>query len=334
MKKLRILLVGFGFMGQTHAGNILKEPLTELAGIVDCHPPAERLRSIRGNTASVFIRPEDVAGVPHYTDMGEAFERSEADACIVALPTKLHCPAVLRALEHGLHVMVEKPFAVREEECREMVQAAEKAGKVLAVGYIMRHSPEALRLRQYIRDHTLGDLKFMLLRRMTGMPDWGDWRKAEFIRESGGGLFDLMSHDIDFARFSLGEPEDVSVDPLVGEAFGGNLISAVLQYPGCRVWIQGGFVTPSGYPFRKGYDAWFENGALQSSGSGSCTLIRGSEVLQERMEPCSSYRNELHGFAEAVLSGDLSGICSGADAAETVRLCHRIAGKINFRGKE
>ena len=47
MRKLKILIVGFGFMGQTHAGNILQDPEAELAGIVDCNPPDERLRVIR-----------------------------------------------------------------------------------------------------------------------------------------------------------------------------------------------------------------------------------------------------------------------------------------------
>lgn len=331
MRKLKILIVGFGFMGQTHAGNILQDSEAELVGIVNCNPPDERLRVIRGNTDSVSICSDDVAEIPHYTDMTEAFEKAKADACIIALPTKLHFPAVMNALEHRLHVMVEKPFAIREEECRIMVNAAKKAGKILAVGYVMRHSPEALRLREYIQKKTLGELKFMMLKRIAGMPDWGDWGKPEFIRESGGALFDLMSHDVDFVRFALGEPENVSAEPLAGEWFGSNLISVALHYPRCRVLLQGGFVTPSGYPFRKGYDAWFENGTLQSFGSRSCRLIRGSDVLPEKMdEACNSYFEELHGFVKAILDWDMSGICPGEDASKTIALCHKIAEKIHI----
>lgn len=49
--KQRVLVIGFGFMGQTHAGNLLKNPNAELAGIVDPCDPAERLRTIKGNKA-------------------------------------------------------------------------------------------------------------------------------------------------------------------------------------------------------------------------------------------------------------------------------------------
>ena len=83
--KQRVLVIGFGFMGQTHAGNLLKNPNAELAGIVDPCDPAERLRTIKGNKATVTITPESVAGVPHYHDMDEALRGCGADAAVIAL---------------------------------------------------------------------------------------------------------------------------------------------------------------------------------------------------------------------------------------------------------
>lgn len=87
-------------------------------------------------------------------------------------------------------------------------------------------------------------------------------------KASGGALFDLVSHDIDFARYCLGEPDSITPDPVLCREMNGNLIAAVLHYPGNNVFVEGGFVTPSHFPFRRNYTAYFENGTLISDAPG------------------------------------------------------------------
>ena len=92
---VKFIVLGFGFMGQTHAGNILKHPDAELAAIVDPYSPMDRLATIRGNKNTVTITVNDVKEIPHYTTIEEAFQNVEADAVIIALPTLLHYPSVM-----------------------------------------------------------------------------------------------------------------------------------------------------------------------------------------------------------------------------------------------
>ena len=180
--KQRVLVIGFGFMGQTHAGNLLKNPNAELAGIVDPCDPVERLQTIKGNKATVSITPEAAARVPHYRSMEDAFRSCNADAVMIALPTKLHYDSVMQSLERGYHVMVEKPFSIDCAECEKMTRKANEKNRILAVGYVVRHMREYEILRQTVQSNRLGKLKYMSLCRYTGIPAWGNWNDPEFIK--------------------------------------------------------------------------------------------------------------------------------------------------------
>jgi len=326
--RLRFLVIGFGFMGQTHAGNLLRNPRAELAGIVDPCSPFERLASVRGNRDTVRLTPEEIRDVPHYPSMEKALAESGADAAIIALPTKLHCDAVVRSLEHGCHVLVEKPFAIQLEECAKMCALAKAKGKVLAVGYVVREMKEYQRLRETVRDNRLGKLTFLSMSRITGMPAWGNWRDPEFIKASGGALFDLVSHDLDFARCCLGEPGEILADPVLCREFHGNMIQAVLRYPGCDVKVEGGFVSPSTFPFRRSYTAYFEKGTLLSDAPGDCREITEEGIRTEFFADDNPYDTEVDHFISAVQTGDISGICTGEDACRSIQCCHRIAGQL------
>ena len=108
--KIKVLVAGFGFMGQTHAGSLLKMPDVKLAGIIDPADLAERLTVITGNCATERITREELADIPHFRTLDEALENTDADAAIIALPTKLHHDAVIKCLDAGLHVFVENPL--------------------------------------------------------------------------------------------------------------------------------------------------------------------------------------------------------------------------------
>jgi len=321
---LRILVVGFGFMGQTHAGNLLRNPQAELAGIVDLEPPIERLASIKGNRDTVHLSVEDICRVPHFVSLETALTSADADAAIIALPTKHHCNAVLQCLEHGLHVMVEKPFSISLKECAEMCRIARGKEKVLAVGYVVRAMKEYQYLRETIHNGHLGLLRFLSLSRVTGYPAWGNWNDPAFRRASGGALFDLVSHDLDFAEYCLGDPDDIAIDPILCREFDGNMIQAVLRYPKCNVKIEGGFVSPPNFPFRRNFTAYFDNGTLCSDCSGEYQEITSAGIRTESFPDDDPYYTEVARFIDAIQNGDHSGICSGEDGRRSIQVCHRI----------
>lgn len=324
---VRFIVVGFGFMGQTHAGNILKHPGAELAAIVDPYPPTDRLATIRGNKNTVTITAADVKEIPHYSSMEEAFRKVKADAVIIALPTLLHYSSVMYCLEQGFHVLVEKPFAIKVDECEKMVQEAEKRKKLLAVGYVVRCMKEYMILRDYIKEGFYGKPEFIMFSRITGVPAWGNWKDPEFIKASGGALFDLFSHDADITRFCLGEPSEILPDKIVSRKFNGNMVSAIFRYPSCDVRIDSGFVTPSPYPFNRHFSAFFEKGTLLCEGS-TLKFITPEGIKQIDLTDDNPYYTELANFIAALEKNDYSGVCTGADAAHSIECCNYIANKL------
>lgn len=321
---VRFIVVGFGFMGQTHAGNILKHPGAELAAIVDPYPPTDRLATIRGNKNTVTITASDVKEIPHYTSMEEAFRKVKADAVIIALPTLLHYSSVMYCLEQGFHVLVEKPFAVKLDECKKMVQEAKKRERLLGVGYVVRCMREYMILQDYIREGTFGKAELIMFSRITGVPAWGNWKDPEFIKASGGALFDLFSHDADITRFCLGEPSEILPDKILSRKFNGNMISAIFRYPGCDVRIDSGFVPPSPYPFNRSYSAFFEKGTLLCEGT-TLKFITSEGIEQIDLADDKPYYRELANFITAIETGDASNVCTGEDAAHSIACCSAIA---------
>ena len=329
MKK-RFLVAGFGFMGQTHAWSLIHNPKVQLIGIVDPCDPLERL-SIKGNRSTAVVSQEEIRAIPHYKSLEEALNVTAPDGVVIALPTKFHCSAVVDCMKAGADIFVEKPVAINLQECDEMIRTAQMYKKILAVGQVVRFMREYQFLKETIDSGRLGKLKFLKLSRYTGVPTWGNWADPEFIRASGGPLFDLVSHDVDFVRFCLGEPEKIeSLRNLNLDRSQLNVIMTKFSRSGTEIVIEGGFVSPSSVPFQRSYTAYFEKGTVQSVQSGEAIEYIGTESIRHDFSYDNPYRTEVDLFVQAILTGDSSQICSGSDAAQSVKTCYTIAEQIHY----
>ena len=137
------------------------------------------------------------------------------------------------------------------------------------------------------------------------------------------------NHDIDFARFCLGEPGQIEAVKDLGKGQF-KMISSVLRFRDADAQVEGGFVTPAGYPFSRTYAAYFENGTLTSSEPGKVTEYRKEETREHDFRPDNPYLSEVQDFIRAIETGDASRICTGKDARETIRCCTQIAEEIGY----
>lgn len=323
-RRIRTVVSGFGFMGQTHCGTLISDQSAEMAAIIDPCDPAERLRVIRGNQQTVTISPEEVKKTAHFQDLVTALDTVKPDAAVIAVPTRFHFSSVMECLKRNIHVFVEKPLSLSPEECRLMVKTAAENNVILAVGYVVRSIPSYRFLKETIGNKRLGNLKLLRLHREAGFPAWGNWNDPEFLRASGGALFDLQTHDVDIARFCLGEPAKITAIAELSRPAEGNLQTAVLDYGSCRAIISGGFVTPSTYPFSCGFSAFFEQGSLKwDSISGTLLEITPEKTSVVPLEEKDPYQEELRRFIRAV-KGESTVICDGQDAAKTMDICVEI----------
>lgn len=284
MKKVAI--VGFGFMGITHALNILKNPDLKLKAVVDINPDLieQNLKSGIGNFSTGTIDSSELAGISIYSSLDECLRSEDIDAVNICTHVNLHYGMTKSALLNDKHVFLEKPFCLDVNQAEELINLAEKKSKILMVGHVVRFMPPYQKLKQWIDNREFGKLKFLSLSRFCGLPSWGQWKEKNVKELSGGALFDLVIHDIDFANYILGMPSEIKCNYLPGDYTSHDYVSAVWSYKNSDVHakIEGGFTFHSNFPFQASYMAQFEKASiLFTTLKGDIIQIADNESLRE-----------------------------------------------------
>lgn len=190
MKPLQIAMIGAGRMGLAHA--------RVLAGLAEC-----RVVRVVDSLAANAERVAAELGTEPSTYLEDAFQ-SDVDAVIITTPTPTHAEVVEAAAGAGKAIFVEKPIAESLEAGRRVVAAVERAGVPCQVGFQRRYDPAYVRAKEMIEVGALGRLEgIRLVGRDPYLP------RLEFLKTSGGLLVDMGIHDLDSARFLVGEVAEV-----------------------------------------------------------------------------------------------------------------------------
>ena len=189
--------------------------------------------------------------VPRAYDSAEALiADAEIDAVYIASPVSEHLPQTIASARQGKHVLVEKPMALSDAECAQMVNACHAANVTLGVAYYRRFYPVIERMARAIANGEIGNP--LSISAITGSPftftprDDGYWRVVP-ERSGGGAMMDLGSHRINLFLHLLGEIDHVSAycDTLEADYAGDNCSSLIARFPrGCHGVLQCFFGTP------------------------------------------------------------------------------------------
>lgn len=198
--KIKVAVIGCGGISGCHLGGYSRNKDVEIYALCDINK--ERAE---GRAKEYGVPLERV-----FTDKCEMFKAlPEIDAVSVCTWNNAHAECTIAALEAGKHVLCEKPMAMNAEEAKAMKAAAEKAGKLLMIGFVRRHGNDARVVKDFIDNGYFGDIyyaKAQYLRR-NGNP--GGWF-GDKSRSGGGPLIDLGVHVIDLVRYLVGRPKPVS----------------------------------------------------------------------------------------------------------------------------
>jgi predicted dehydrogenase len=137
-----------------------------------------------------------------FTDYRKLLDE-DLDAVCVLTPNSSHAIISIHALEADKHVICEKPMAKNYAEARSMLEARDKSGKLLTIGYQNRYRPDSLYLKAECEAGTLGDIYFAkatALRRRA-VPTWGVFLDGE--KQGGGPLIDIGTHALDLTLFMM-----------------------------------------------------------------------------------------------------------------------------------
>jgi len=207
MKKIKIALIGAGYIADYHALGLQALPNVEITAVVGL--PMEAARKF----AHKYGIKEAL------TDVSVLVERDDIDAVVIGTPNKFHAPYAIDFIKSGKDVFLEKPMAMDAEEGLMIKNAANENNQLVMVGHMWRFDEDVNFIKNVI---DLGKLGKIIKTKGYGIhEDWGPegWFTQKELA-GGGALADMGVHAIDTVRYILGDPKPIKVYAKVGTYYG------------------------------------------------------------------------------------------------------------------
>ncbi|MFN2501297.1 MAG: Gfo/Idh/MocA family protein [Pyrinomonadaceae bacterium] len=312
--RLRVGVVGVGSLGRHHARNY-----AELAaeGAVDFKAVCD-LNEERGGAVS------EQYSIDQCTDWRELV--AKVDAVSIATPTETHCEIACAFLNHGVHVLVEKPIALTLDEAEQMIAAAATSGAKLMIGHLERFNPAMVALRP----HVTRPLYFEI-HRVSPFPN----RSLDVDV-----VLDVMIHDLDAVQWLIGG--DVNVSEV--RAVGIPVISDKVDAANARLEFENGSVaniTASRIGTEKIRKTRFYQtnayvvldyatkfASVTSLDSGASHPLLGININRLDIQDVEPLRAELGAFLHAIASDTMPPV-TGEDGRRALALAVEVLGKIS-----
>ncbi|WP_139991569.1 Gfo/Idh/MocA family protein [Paenibacillus paridis] len=210
-RTIRIGIIGSGGIARAHASAYKKMPLhVEIVAVADSLP----------GRAQAFIEQEELVHATAFEDHRKLLEL-DLDGVSICTPNFAHHETSVNALNAGKHVLVEKPMSVTLQQSIEMVEAAERSGKMLTVGFQPRYDPNMSLIKEIVQSGKLGNVYFVETGggRRRGMPG-GTFISKELA--GAGAMADIGCYSLDMALNALGYPKPLTVSAYTSNHFGTN----------------------------------------------------------------------------------------------------------------
>ncbi len=176
-KKIKVGIIGTGWIAEAHVVEYAKMPDVEIVAGADLVP----------GKAEKFFKNLGIEGVRCYESGHAMLEAEQLDAVSICTYNCQHAPCAIDALEHGVHVMLEKPFTVTLDEAVEVMRAEKKSGKILTLGYQPRMAANMQMIKKIVDSGELGKIYYLQAGggRRSGIPTpYG----TSFIDKETGGI--------------------------------------------------------------------------------------------------------------------------------------------------
>lgn len=311
---LTIALLGAGRIGQIHGGNAAAHPRTRLVAVAD--PDATAAET----TAAAFgARVDTIDAIMADKSIG---------AIMICTPTFTHADLIEQGAKAGKAVFCEKPVDLNAERIEACLKVVKDAGATLMIGFNRRFDPSFADVKRRIAAGEAGNVELVtILSRDPGPPP------VSYIKGSGGLFRDMMIHDLDLARFLLGEePVEVHavgsnlVDPEIGKAGDVDTAAVLLKTASGKI-AQISNSRRATYGYDQRIEVHGSKGLIAAGNRHATTVTRATEAgylsdpalhfFLERY--AEAYRAELDTFVAAVLDGKAASP-TGEDGLRAQRL--------------
>jgi predicted dehydrogenase len=306
MKKVKVGVIGVGYLGQFHAEKYASLSDVELVGIVDINP-ARAAEIAKKLNARSFSEPAQLLGL--------------VDAVSIVVPTALHHRVAKQFLEQRVHVLLEKPITVTLVQADELTELAAKKRVILQIGHIERFNPAITAVKTLLKSP-----RYIIAE-----------RAAPFtVRCTDVNVvLDLMIHDLDIVSDLAGsEPKEVS-------AAGASVITKEIDLATARIVFHNGCtadVTASRISDEKKRllrvfdeegvytsDYQMQKASVSRKRENYVPELVTSDIITER---CDTLREEITAFVRSIQAGSRP-LVSGVEGRRALALAQRISDTIN-----
>ena len=210
-KKLKVGIIGTGWIAESHIQSYKLQDDVEIVAAADLIP----------GKAEKFMKRFGVEGVRFYPSHKELIDNEELDAVSVCTYNTQHAVPTIYALEHGIPVLLEKPFSVTLEEAEAVCRAEKASGKFVSVGFQPRFDANMQMIKKIVDSGVLGKIYYIQTGggRRRGIPG------STFIEKSTGGigaLGDIGCYSLDMVLNAIGYPKPLTVSGYISDFFGKN----------------------------------------------------------------------------------------------------------------
>lgn len=277
-------LVGMGFIGKIH--------YEAYQHLDNCRVKAVCKRSNHSIAAVV-------------TDYEDLLNDHEIDIIDICLPTYLHEEYIIKAAEAGKHIFCEKPLTLTLESAEHILETVRKNKVNLFVGHVLRFWPE------YKAIKSLSDIEVVYAKRLGQVPQWSTWFQDP--AKSGGALFDLHIHDIDFVCYLLGEVDSVYAVGTQNKQGAWDHVMTTLTFKNnSKAFVEASQRMPTGYPFTMSFRAQTASGTLDyelvsganidnsDDSKNNIVYYSGGKGIPVEVEQGDAFQNELAYFVDCI----------------------------------
>lgn len=319
----KVVIIGPGSIAGTYA-EALKDSETVKITAVLGH---------REESAKAFSQRYSV---PYYLDAEEMYSTEKPDAVLICTPTFTHEELVKKAVQKGVHIMCEKPFVLDAETAQQLFSMAEGNNVRIMVMQVVRFWPEYVKIKQIVDSGTLGGIINVYANRLSAHPDWCSWHKDP--QKSGGGLYDLHIHDIDYLYHLFGRVDTVYATGKQTDSGCWNNVSTILNFACGVSAVAEGFMDITGaWPFSTNLRINGTEAALEYINKQICTANgenykadsltvypKDSEVYIARPDRYNPYRVETEYFANCVMNNKPNDTVPSSDVVNILRILSAI----------
>lgn len=243
-----IAIVGLGYIAQNHTAALKTMDDVKIVAVVS-------------RSAEKGAKAAEETGAKHYATLDEALANEKIDIVDICVPTYLHEEYVVKAAKAHCHVLCEKPITFELDSMDRMIAACRENNVRFMVAQVARWWPEFITVKDYIEQGKLGDIHMLYEKRCCQHPTWSTWHRDP--AKSGGGLYDLNVHDIDYLYSVFGVPSRVYAIGWKSPTGCWNHVAASLEFPcGTKVVCETSLEMTGNFPFSIELRATGDKGTL------------------------------------------------------------------------